>query len=108
MAMDRAAFDELYRGQQASMAEEADDTVEMPGSPVRIPKAALGAGVEDIALQAGEVVEGVNKRTGERRRGVVLRIVKGYITVAFDDAPGSPRRFPYPKAFQDGFLTLAK
>ena len=109
MAMDRAAFDELYRGQQASMAAEADDdTVEMPGSPVRIPKAALGAGVEDIALQAGEVVEGVNKRTGERRRGVVRRIVKGYVIVAFDDAPGSPRRFPYPQAFQDGFLTLAK
>ena len=111
-AMDSEAFAALYRGQQESMANaegaEEEDLVAMPGSAVRLPREALGAGTEDIALQAGEVVESVNRRTGERRRGVVQRILKGYIHVAFDDAPGAPRRFQYPQAFVDGFLTLAK
>ena len=109
-AMDSEAFAALYRGQQELMAnaEEGEDLVAMPGSAVRLPREALGAGTEDIALQAGEVVESVNRRTGERRRGVVQRILKGYIHVAFDDAPGTPRRFQYPQAFVDGFLTLAR
>jgi len=103
-AMDREAFDELYRGQQQSMA--SDDFITIEGSPVKLPRAALGAGTDDIAIQAGEVVEAINRKTGARRRGVVIRIVKNYIHVAFDDAPGSPRRFLYPNAFVEGFLTL--
>ncbi|MGN0845351.1 MAG: GIY-YIG nuclease family protein [Kiritimatiellia bacterium] len=99
-AMDRKAFDELYRGQQRSM--DGDERL-----PVKLPRAALGAGTENIAIQAGEVVEAVNKKSGNRRKGVVTRIVKNFIHVAFDDAPGAPRRFQYPQAFLEGYLSLA-